>query len=152
MLCDRMDKLKYQPQKLIRVFVYGTLKPGECNYQRYCAANVVEEKCAIALGQLFSLPFGYPAMTPGSSPVRGFLLSFADAQILPQLDWLEDYDPQRPLSENEYYRQQIEVYDQSLAPLGNAWAYFMTPAQVNLFGGVPLTNGIWSSLILNDEC
>jgi len=152
MLCDRMDELKYQPQKLIRVFVYGTLKPGECNYQRYCAAKVVEEKCGIALGQLFSLPFGYPAMTPGSSPVRGFLLSFTDPQILPQLDWLEDYDPQRPLSENEYYRQQIKVYDRSLAPLGNAWAYFMTPAQVNLFGGVLLTNGRWSSLILNDEC
>ncbi|HCF29912.1 MAG TPA: hypothetical protein DEV81_22530 [Cyanobacteria bacterium UBA11049] len=136
----------------MRVFVYGTLKPGESNYQRYCVGKVVEEKCAIALGQLFSLPFGYPAMTPGSSFVRGFLLSFADPQILPQLDWLEDYDPQRPLSENEYYRQQIEVYDRSLAPLGNAWAYFMTPARVNLFGGVPLTNGRWSSLILNDEC
>lgn len=127
---------------MVKVFVYGTLKPGECNYQRYCT-GVVEEKCAIALGQLFSLPFGYPAMTSGNSPVHGFLLSFTDARILAQLDLLEDYDPQRPVTENEYYRQLIEVYDEALTSLGNAWAYLMTPAQVNSFGGVPLPSGRW---------
>jgi gamma-glutamylcyclotransferase (GGCT)/AIG2-like uncharacterized protein YtfP len=26
----------------MKVFVYGTLKPGECNYQRYCEGKVVD--------------------------------------------------------------------------------------------------------------
>lgn len=139
-----MDNLKQnRPQALIRVFVYGTLKPGESNYQRYCTGKVVEQKKAIALGQLFSLPFGYPAMTPGNFLVHGFLLSFTDPHILAQLDLLEDYDPQRPVTENEYYRQLIEVYDEAQTSLGNAWAYLMTPAQINFFGGVLLPNGEW---------
>ncbi|PSM45559.1 hypothetical protein C7Y66_29705 [Chroococcidiopsis sp. CCALA 051] len=131
--------------EIIKVFVYGTLKPGEANYQQFCADYVVAAQEAIALGQLFDLPLGYPAMTPGSLKVYGFLLSFANPEILQQLDWLEDYDPQRAIAENEYYRQQIEVYDTSLAPLGIAWTYLMTLEQVRTFGGVLLPDGWWSS-------
>lgn len=131
--------------QLINVFVYGTLKPGEANYQQFCADYVMAAQQAIALGQLFNLPLGYPAMTPGSFKVYGVLLSFANPEILPQLDWLEDYEPQRAIAENEYYRQQIEVYDTSLAPLGTAWTYLMTLEKVRAFGGVFLPNGWWSS-------
>ncbi|MGL4622272.1 gamma-glutamylcyclotransferase family protein [Chroococcidiopsis sp.] len=131
--------------EIIKVFVYGTLKPGEANYQRYCADYVVAAREAIALGQLFDLPFGYPAMTPGCFKVYGVLLSFANPEILQQVDWLEDYDPQRAIAENEYYRQQIEVYDTSLAPIDRAWTYLMTPEQVRAFGGVFLPDSWWSS-------
>lgn len=130
---------------MVQVFVYGTLKPGECNYQRYCAGLVVETKSAIALGQLFSLPLGYPAMIPGNSPVHGFVLSFSTNDILHQLDWLEDYDPQRPATENEYNRQQISIYDTAINPLGTAWAYLMTWEQIQTHCGVLVPNGCWSS-------
>lgn len=63
------------------VFVYGTLKPGENNYQIYCAGKVLAEQRAITFGRLFSLPAGYPAMTPGDCPVHGFLLSFANSTV-----------------------------------------------------------------------
>lgn len=131
--------------KLIKVFVYGTLKPGEPNYQQFCADYVVAAQEAIAVGQLFDLPLGYPAMTPGHLKVYGVLLSFANPEILQQLDWLEDYDPQRAIAENEYYRQRIEVYDTFLAPLGNAWTYLMALEQVRAFGGILLPDGWWSS-------
>ena len=137
-------QLMKDEQLTIGVFVYGTLKPGQSNYQIYCVGKVVEEKRAIAFGQLFSLPFGYPAMTPGTSHIQGYLLSFSDLQILPQLDWLEDYNPQRPIADNEYYRQQIEVYDTALNSLGTAWAYFMTPQKVRALGGTLLLDGWWS--------
>ena len=129
---------------MLKVFVYGTLKPGECNYQLYCTGKVVEEKSAIAQGLLFSLPFGYPAMTPGNSLVKGFVLSFSTYKILHQLDWLEDYDPQRPVAQNEYYRQQIKVYDTAKEPLGTSWTYLMTLEQVKAYQGVLLPNGWWS--------
>ena len=128
---------------MVNVFVYGTLKPGEYNYQLYCTGKVVEEKSAIAQGLLFLLPFGYPAMTPGNSFVKGFVLSFSTYEILHQLDWLEDYDPQRPVAQNEYYRQQIKVYDTAKEPLGTAWTYLMTLEQVKAYQGVLLPNGWW---------
>ena len=131
----------------LKVFVYGTLKPGEVNYKRYCAGQVVEEKRAIALGQLFDLPLGYPAMTPGESPVQGFVLTFTDPTLLSLLDKLEDYEPQRALEENEYYRQQIETYDFEGQTLGLAWAYLMTSEQVQRFQGVPILSGWWSGCV-----
>ncbi len=131
----------------LKIFVYGTLKPGEVNYQRYCAGKVVEEKRVIALGQLFDLPLGYPAMTPGESPVQGFVLTFTDPTLLSLLDKLEDYEPQRALEENEYYRQQIETYDFEGQTLGLAWAYLMTSEQVQRFQGVPILSGWWSGCV-----
>ncbi len=128
----------------VNIFVYGTLKPGESNYQRYCAGKVLSAKRAIALGQLFALPIGYPAMTRGDSPVHGYLLSFPDETVLRHLDWLEDYDPHRTEVENEYNRRQIKTYDQAWASLGLAWVYLMTPEQVYSFGGVLLPDGWWS--------
>ncbi|NES21251.1 MAG: gamma-glutamylcyclotransferase [Symploca sp. SIO3E6] len=128
----------------LKVFVYGTLKPGEVNYSLYCTDKVVEAKKAIALGQLFALPLGYPAMIPGASPVQGFLLTFADPAILSTLDELEDYDPYRAAAENEYNRQQIEVYDLARETLGFAWAYLMTSEKVKHFQGVPIPSGCWS--------
>jgi gamma-glutamylcyclotransferase (GGCT)/AIG2-like uncharacterized protein YtfP len=129
---------------LIRVFVYGTLKPGESNYQRYCAPTVLEAKRAIALGQLFALPLGYPAITLGENQVQGFLLSFPNETVLRYLDWLEDYNPHRPAAENQYNRQQIETYNLALASLGLAWVYLMTPQRVYSYGGILLPEGWWS--------
>jgi gamma-glutamylcyclotransferase (GGCT)/AIG2-like uncharacterized protein YtfP len=60
----------------INIFVYGTLKPGESNYQQYCAGRVLEAKRAIAFGQLFALPFGYPAMTEENTQFKGFYFLF----------------------------------------------------------------------------
>lgn len=131
------------PNNLVNVFVYGTLKPGESNYQSYCAVDVIEAKRAIAFGQLFALPLGYPAMTLGNCSIHGFLLSFSNSVILERLDWLEDYNPNRSFGQNEYYRQQIEIYNLALDSLGLAWVYLMTPEQVNYHGGLLISSGWW---------
>jgi gamma-glutamylcyclotransferase (GGCT)/AIG2-like uncharacterized protein YtfP len=131
----------------LNVFVYGTLKPSEVNYGRYCAGKVVEEKRAIALGQLYNLPLGYPAMTPGESPVQGYLLTFTDPGVLTILDELEDYDPNQMPEQNEYNRQQIETYNLSGQPLGFAWVYLMTAKRVQRLGGILIPSGCWSSSI-----
>ena len=107
----------------------------------------MEEKRAIACGQLYHLPpLGYPAMTLGESQVQGFLLTFAEPSILSYLDQLEDYDPNRRPEENEYNRQQIEIYDLAGQSLGLAWAYLMMPLQVQPLEGVLIPSGWWSSL------
>ena len=65
-----------------RVFVYGTLKPDQANFEKYCAGKVIAQQQAIAYGELFLLPMGYPAMIVGNSPVYGYLLSFKYDSIL----------------------------------------------------------------------
>lgn len=127
-----------------QVFVYGTLKPGEVNYQKYCAGKVVEARKAIAPGKLYALPMGYPAMTLGDGKVHGYLLSFTDAAILTALDDLEDYDSTRPISENLYNRQSIEISEPTGLSLGWAWVYLMTPKKVYQLGGILQLDGCWS--------
>ncbi|MGB3492155.1 MAG: gamma-glutamylcyclotransferase [Elainellaceae cyanobacterium] len=129
----------------VRVFVYGTLKPGESNYQRYCAGRILRHEEAIAYGQLFDLPMGYPAMTPGSSPVHGVVLEFDDSQLLDILDELEDYDPHRPAAENEYERVELEVFTPQNQALGKAWTYLMTEEQAERWGGQIIPTGNWNS-------
>jgi gamma-glutamylcyclotransferase (GGCT)/AIG2-like uncharacterized protein YtfP len=139
-----MAQLKTKFSGGVRVFVYGTLKPGEVNYQRYCAGKVVSAEKATTLGQLFALPMGYPAMTTGESTVHGYLLSFADLGILDALDELEDYQPEGEMSENLYNRLEVEVKNSLGLSLGWAWVYLMNPAKVEMLKGVHLPNGWWS--------
>ncbi|MEG4284445.1 gamma-glutamylcyclotransferase [Microcoleus sp. A006_D1] len=129
----------------MKVFVYGTLKPGECNYLRYCEGKVVDACPAIARGQLFALPIGYPAMVAGDGTICGFLLCFANSAILDDLDRLEDYDPLREPAQNEYQRQSIEICDRQLKSLGQAWAYLMLPDRVRALGGIWLPDGTWEN-------
>lgn len=129
---------------MLKVFVYGTLKPGERNYQSYCtsAVEVVE---AIACGKLYDLPMGYPAAVfPESYLVCGYLLTFTQLTVLQSLDELEDYDPSRPKSQNLYQRHQIEVGDRHKS-LGQAWTYSMSQQQIDFYGGVFVSDGWWQS-------
>ncbi|AFY64672.1 gamma-glutamylcyclotransferase [Geitlerinema sp. PCC 7407] len=132
-------------EAVLRVFVYGTLKPGESNYRRYCEGKVLAAVPAIARGQLFHLCLGYPGMSAGNEPVYGVVLSFGDRRILEELDRLEDYDPQREPADNEYQRCQIEVTDMAGRSLGTVWTYQMSPAKIRLFQGIHLPEGVWAS-------
>lgn len=128
----------------LNIFVYGTLKPGEANYESYCKTWVVAEQEAMIRGQLYSLPFGYPALTVGQSSVYGFLLSFTDSHILNILDDLEDYDPERSPEQNHYFRAKTDVFSLSQQSLGSAWVYYMLEPKVQKAGGILLRNGKWS--------
>lgn len=128
----------------LRVFVYGTLKPGEANYD-YLQGKTFSVCDALTRGYLYHLPtLGYPALIPGEGTVYGCLLHFMDTEVLAHLDVLEGYAPDRPLAENQYQRQQLAVYSLSGASLGQAWGYVMTPAQVEQLGGIFLPSGWWS--------
>lgn len=128
---------------IVRVFVYGTLKPGEANYQIYCQGKTIAETPAYIRGKLYHLSLGYPAISQGNEKIAGYLLKFDDYQILQQLDRLEDYQENRSLEENEYYRQLVEVYDKSDRYLGEAWCYFMTPEKIAFHNGILVTVNNW---------
>lgn len=131
---------------MLKVFVYGTLKPGEWNYPRYCQGKIIDSQPAYTLACLYSLPFGYPAMTPGNQRVEGFLLTFANQAYLASLDELEGCTARQPRDSLSYYRQMVSIYNQEGDYLTEAWAYFMTQKQVKLFGGTFEPSGCWRFL------
>lgn len=136
----------------VRVFVYGTLKPGEVNdwvYRRYS----VQAEPAIAQGQLYHLPLGYPALTAGNDLVSGVLLSFDSPEVLDVLDQFEQHDPGAlqqwvppgDLTEYCYQRQLLAVADRQGAALGQAWGYTIHPIAVQKMGGIRIRQGVWRS-------
>jgi gamma-glutamylcyclotransferase (GGCT)/AIG2-like uncharacterized protein YtfP len=118
----------------VKVFVYGTLKPGEENYA-LCRDRVLHVEAAIASAHLYHLPLGYPAIMLGNGIVHGYLLSFSDPTIL---NCLDEYETEA------YDRQQIEVFTPQHDSLGFAWAYVMTPEQITHYQGILVPSGCWT--------
>lgn len=133
--------------ELTRVFVYGTLQPGEKYHQPYCGGGVITAEPAIVQGQLYHLPLGYPGLATGQDKVYGSLLSFEDPAILQRLDQLEDYSPNRPAGQNLYQREQTTVTNLQGDGLGTAWIYRMTQSKIQSLGGIYLPEGRWSGAI-----
>jgi gamma-glutamylcyclotransferase (GGCT)/AIG2-like uncharacterized protein YtfP len=130
---------------MLRVFVYGTLKPGQSNHPAYCGDRTIAVQTAKVRGQLFDLPMGYPGMVAGKDWVKGYLLSFTDEAVLTDLDRLEDYSSDRPSHENEYQREWVEVFDEAERSRGFAWAYFMSLKKVEQYKGIWIADGEWRS-------
>lgn len=130
---------------LLWVFVYGTLKPGEMNYQHYCGGRVIDAIPAYTQGRLYHLNLGYPALAVGSDRVYGYRLSFADQGVLTDLDQLEDYQAQRRPQENEYNRRQQLIYNLQGHCLGLAWLYQMEMARIKAYQGIYLPLGHWAA-------
>lgn len=56
---NQSDHLMTSPRLVI--FVYGTLKSGQANHDRFCG-NAIRIKPATTIGRLYALPAGYPAL------------------------------------------------------------------------------------------
>lgn len=132
---------------LTRVFVYGTLQPGEQFHQAYCGGGLISAEPAMVRGQLYHLSLGYPGLAQGSDRVYGSLLSFEQADILQRLDPLEDYVPGRHASRNLYQRDRTMVQNLAGDPLGEAWIYRMELARIQTLNGKYLPEGRWNAAI-----
>ena len=136
------------------LFVYGTLKPGEVSYY-LCSRQVVRSHSAAIEGSIYHLPLGYPAVTlEQTGRVMGYLLSFADDQILVKLDEYEAHAPEIlerhvpgiSIEQVQYNRQQVQILNaDSNHPLTCAWIYTMTLKQIHCLDGVLLPDGVWHS-------
>ncbi|GLI32763.1 gamma-glutamylcyclotransferase family protein [Desulforhabdus amnigena] len=74
-------------QQLLRLFVYGTLKRGYWNHQRFCAqARSIEP--AVVWGRLYHLHAGFPALEvpEGLILARGTADPLADARRQQKID------------------------------------------------------------------
>lgn len=135
--------LKSSSPLVLFLFVYGTLKPGEINHTRYCQAQGAAPQKAYCRGRLYALNLGYPALSFGQDRVWGYLLQFLDSSALTKIDQLEDYEPNRSPSANEYQRCLMPIYDPGDRLLETAWVYRMAPQRIRHYQGQYLPSGAW---------
>ena len=105
-----------------QVFVYGTLKRGQCREHAWPHEPKTIRDAAV-LGALFGRD-DYPALKPGDDLVAGELWEFkADEiqQVLWRLDQIEVYN--QPRTANLYERVVCKVVDYDGETLGDAWTY-----------------------------
>ncbi|NQY31782.1 MAG: gamma-glutamylcyclotransferase [Coraliomargarita sp.] len=127
-----------------RVFVYGTLKPGGHYWPQFCEGRVSSVTPAKIKGTLYDLHLGYPGLRlEGDTFVQGFILTFESQFDFDRLDELEGYMPNRPESENEYNRLEVECISPDGVELGAAWIYEVTPAVLKRTEGTRISDGIW---------
>ena len=134
----------------LALFVYGSLKPGEQNWKRFCEGRVAELQPARVRGHLYKCSDGYlamgePAGQPGDPWVRGWRLVLHNETDLRNIDRLEGFDPDRPMESNVYLRMRVDCFadDAAATPasVGKAWVYTMTPAQLAHEGAVEISPG-----------
>ncbi|EMI18020.1 AIG2-like domain protein [Rhodopirellula maiorica SM1] len=107
---------------LTSVFVYGTLKRGECRESLWPAAPA-SIQVGWTRGKLFHR-HDYPAMQAGEDRVLGEFWSFSDDQmheVLQVLDQIEGTN--QPGFDDLYHRVHVEVYTPDNQPLGAAFGY-----------------------------
>lgn len=155
------------PETILRLFVYGTLKRGYWNHQRFCAqARSIEP--AVVWGRLYHLHAGFPALEvpEGLILARGTADSLADARRQQEIgtprfgrptgDWdlihgelVTFTDPQRdlpPIDRLEGFRpgghsmyQRVMVGVLCKRTSIPAWTYRMPRVET----GTRLDSGVW---------
>ncbi|PWI20830.1 hypothetical protein DI272_33780 [Streptomyces sp. Act143] len=110
-------------------FVYGTLRPGEPNHNRFLDGRTrAEEPARLHGAALYDGP-GYPYAVEEPGTVRGDLVTArpeAYAALLVALDRLEEYAPGDP--RNLYERVEREVVREADGTPVRAWVYVAAPA------------------------
>ena len=128
----------------LKVFVYGTLKPGGHYWPQFCEGKVASAVPAQIRGKLYDLHVGYPGMFVGGDDwVQGTVLTFLRQEDFAQLDVLEGFEPNRPNQLNEYVRLRVDCFNKDGERLGEVWAYEMTEATFERFTATRIEDGNW---------
>ncbi len=122
------------------VFVYGTLKRGQRNHDRFCGDALTIEP-AVTTGCLYDTPYGFPAMFDAPyGQVLGEAMTFKDiAKTLKCLDLLEGY---RHGCESHYIRIEKSVTILTNGKVVSAWV-FVYPKHRQFPDFIPIPSGSW---------
>ncbi len=109
------------------VFVYGTLKRGQCRESLWPVQPITIREGSTR-GKLYGRD-DYPAMTPGEDRVAGELWLFAPEQIERVLETLDQIEgTNQPNQPDLYHRVATEVHAAAGTSLGMAWTYHYATA------------------------
>ncbi|OQA87769.1 MAG: Gamma-L-glutamyl-butirosin B gamma-glutamyl cyclotransferase [bacterium ADurb.Bin236] len=124
------------------VFVYGTLKRGQRNHDRFCGDALTIES-AVTTGRLYQTPYGFPAMFDApDGQVFGEVMTFPDIEkTLERLDKLEGYRPGD--SRSHYLRIEKSVRIVGIERVVHAWTYTYLISKLRS-EFTPVPHGCWN--------
>lgn len=124
-----------------KLFVYGTLMQGEANYG-VIADYVIKNVPAKARGQVFDLPYGYPAMATGEGWAYGELVELRDVErAIKALDHLEGY---QGVGKRNLYERIISTVYTATGEIDTAYIYYWSKVGQLQQIGTQVKNGRWS--------
>ena len=97
-------------QKMKRFFVYGSLREGFFNYDKYLKGHVLTNEVATTEGDLYHMKHkGYPALVNGNRQIEGEVITVDNPEVLVKaLDEMENFYGLGN-EKNEYERIEKEV-------------------------------------------
>lgn len=111
-----------QTEAIIGVFVYGTLKRGQCREVMWPTPPLGIDRGWVH-GRLYGR-HDYPAMIRGPDRVQGELWRFSAETLSRVLEVLDEVEgTNQPGSPDLYHRDVVEVFDETRNLLGHAFTY-----------------------------
>lgn len=140
----------------INIFVYGSLREGFFNYDRYLKGKVLKSIPAVLKGmELYHMPYkGYPAILPNeNSEVFGEIMIIKDyAETIKAIDKMEGViDYNHP--ENEYHKELLTVEHLNTGIKENCYVYFYNLPNDSVFAekAIHIKDGDWKNYMLSNK-
>ena len=139
----------------INLFVYGSLREGFFNYNKYLSNKVLEKKEAkLENMKLYHMPYkGYPAITSGEDVVMGEIMVLKDdcyEDTMKAMDEMEGFISENN-PENEYHKVILEVENLHTNQKENCFVYFYNKEKDSLFDNraIYIPHGDWKEYMLS---
>lgn len=130
---------------LKQLFVYGSLRTGAFNYDKYLKKYNLTGKSGSISGNLFQIENkGYPANQAGQGKIIGECFEIPEnSSLLAEMDELEGYEKSNP-ENSEYIRKEVTVQLENGSTM-TAYFYNYNPkADYNKEDKlIPITTGNW---------
>lgn len=144
-----------KPTEEKKIFVYGSLREGFFNYDKYLSARVSKPTLATVKGKLYHLSHkGYPALLDGEDEVIGEIMTLNDfyKDVVP-MDEMEGYYSAEDTTLNEYTRTVMTVKNLETNLEEEVYVYKYEQYSNEDFDthAVYLPNGDWKEYMVNSE-
>ncbi len=138
----------------INIFVYGSLREGFFNYDKYLKGKVIKNIPAVLKGmELYHMPYkGYPAIVPNeNNQVFGEIMVVNDYdETIKAIDEMEGViDHRHP--ENEYHKELLTVEHLDTGIKEDCYVYFYNLDNDSIFNekAIHIPDGDWKKYMLN---
>lgn len=137
--------------KIKRFFVYGSLREGFFNYDKYLKGNVLTNELATTKGELYHMEHkGYPALIDGDRDIEGEVITVNNPEeITKALDEMEGFfGVNNPKNEYERIEKEVKLSDGSIEL---CYVYKYVEEDVNNFDAnyIYLNENSWKEYMLS---
>lgn len=138
----------------INIFVYGSLREGFFNYNKYLEGKVSNKKEAkLENMKLHHIPYkGYPAITHGNDTILGEIMVINEddyEETVKAMDEMEGFISENN-PDNEYHKVILDVEDITTNTKEKCFVYFYNKDKDKEFDSksIYISNGDWKKYML----